>query len=227
MISSWAAYRIAFAWSPPKSVYDIGSIGKDGSDSRFKEQIQKDIVGFLFASGKYFENYHVYDIPVSPTPLNSPLNLRCCLKLERCLRLENRRRRGRKEIERGRNERSGSRFEIQSWPRRSEKGRGTVHQRRNENEGEGRTREHPVIISGTQEPRAGSLDPVFSGHMFHPRKQNNNRVHTLIGWPNPRVYAQSRAGTGFNCERACYRQRARGIHRRNKWKKKIKNKKKE
>lgn len=55
-------------------------------------------ISFLFASGKYFENYR--DIPVSPTPLNSPLNLRCCLKLERCLRLENRRRRGRKEIER-------------------------------------------------------------------------------------------------------------------------------
>lgn len=55
-------------------------------------------ISFLFASGKYFENYR--DIPVSPTPLNSPLNLRCCLKLERCLRLENRRRRGRKEIKR-------------------------------------------------------------------------------------------------------------------------------
>lgn len=62
------------------------------SRNRFKR------ISFLFASGKYFENYR--DIPVSPTPLNSPLNLRCCLKLERCLRLENRRRRGRKEIER-------------------------------------------------------------------------------------------------------------------------------
>lgn len=62
------------------------------SRNRFKR------ISFLFASGKYFENYR--DIPVSPTPLNSPLNLRCCLKLQRCLRLENRRRRGRKEIER-------------------------------------------------------------------------------------------------------------------------------
>lgn len=61
------------------------------SRNRFKR------ISFLFASGKYFENYR--DIPVSPTPLNSPLNLRCCLKLQRCLRLENRRRREEKNRE--------------------------------------------------------------------------------------------------------------------------------
>lgn len=172
---------------------------------------------------KYFE---IRDIPARRTSLKSQTKrLRYCLdeidEIGEGDSLEKKKKE--KEIERGRNERSRSRFEQQksnAEARRSQKGRLS---RKRERGGEDKRASILSLFPARRShvPARSSLcSAVTCSTLVHQGKQNNNRVHTLIGWPNPRVYARSRVGTGFNCDRICYRQRVEGIRRRNKWKKK-------
>lgn len=155
-----------------KSVYDISSIEKGPLDLRFEEQIREMLHTRSFASkiGNISTNTLKVAINcgyVIVRNWNGEIGGEDSLKKKNCIE------RGRKEgkilfyaeqqksnpdpmrrRQKGRLSRNG--------PSTAKRGRGGREERR-------QTREHPVIISGTQEPRAGPLDPVFNGHMFHPR----------------------------------------------------------
>lgn len=173
---------------------------------------------------KYFE---IRDIPARRTSLKSQTKrLRYCLELGRDWRDWRRRFVRKKKKKKKKSREEGTKDLVldsnsrNAEARRSQKGRLS---RKRERGGEDKRASILSLFPARRShvPARSSLcSAVTCSTLVHQGKQNNNRVHTLIGWPNPRVYARSRVGTGFNCDRICYRQRVEGIRRRNKWKKK-------